>query len=90
MLLPSLTVIDPVGCVRERRVVRQTADMMKQHVVRTVRPGSIVLFHANGRGWHTGSALPRIIEALRKEKYEFLTVSELLATRQMGNCLRMF
>jgi peptidoglycan/xylan/chitin deacetylase (PgdA/CDA1 family) len=58
----------------------QSAEMIKQDVVTRVRPGSIVLFHANGRGWNTGSALPRIIKILRDErKYEFVTVSELLA-----------
>src|SRR5262249_13605701 len=43
------------------------------------QPGSIVLFHANGRGWHTDGALPGIIAALKARGYEFATVSELLA-----------
>jgi peptidoglycan/xylan/chitin deacetylase (PgdA/CDA1 family) len=57
----------------------QTAEMIKKDVLARVRPGSIVLFHANGRGWHTGAALPDIITQLKKENYEFVTVSELLA-----------
>jgi len=44
-----------------------------------VQPGSIVLFHASGRGWHTDGALPGIIAALKARGYEFVTVSQLLA-----------
>jgi peptidoglycan/xylan/chitin deacetylase (PgdA/CDA1 family) len=43
------------------------------------RPGSIILNHANGRGWHTATALPIAIAKLRKQGFEFVTVSELLA-----------
>lgn len=43
------------------------------------KPGSIILNHANGRGWHTAAALPIAIEKLRQMGYEFVTVSELLA-----------
>jgi hypothetical protein len=38
-----------------------------------------VLFHANGRGWHTDAALPKIVGELRARGYEFVTVSDLLA-----------
>ena len=48
-------------------------------VLSNVAPGSIVLFHANGRGWHTQGALPGIIAGLKARGYEFATVSELLA-----------
>jgi peptidoglycan/xylan/chitin deacetylase (PgdA/CDA1 family) len=57
----------------------QTAERMSRAVLREVRPGSIVLFHANGRGWHTDSALPRIVSNLRAQGYEFVTVSELIS-----------
>ncbi|MGF1651031.1 MAG: polysaccharide deacetylase family protein [Hyphomicrobiaceae bacterium] len=57
----------------------QTPDRMAAAVLARVRPGSIVLFHANGRGWHTGAALPRVIAGLRSRGYRFVTVSELLA-----------
>lgn len=55
------------------------ADRIASAVLSSVRPGSIVLFHANGRGWQTARALPRIIAELRKRDFEFVTVSELLA-----------
>jgi hypothetical protein len=38
-----------------------------------------VIFHANGRGLGTASALPRIVDDLRAKGFEFVTVSELLA-----------
>ncbi len=48
-------------------------------VLREVRPGSIVVFHANGRGWHTAEALPAILAGLEKKGLEPVTVAELLA-----------
>jgi len=47
--------------------------------IANARPGSIILSHANGRGWHTAAALPQAIEKLRLRGFEFVTVSELLA-----------
>ncbi|NLH82832.1 MAG: polysaccharide deacetylase family protein [Phyllobacteriaceae bacterium] len=44
-----------------------------------VRPGSIVLAHANGRGFHTGEALPEILDRLEAKGYRFVTVGDLLA-----------
>ena len=35
-----------------------SAATIAHNVLDSVRPGSIVLFHANGRGWHTEAALP--------------------------------
>ena len=55
------------------------ASTMTQNVLASVRPGSIVLFHANGRGWSTDAALPSIVAALQAKGYEFVTVTELLA-----------
>src|SRR4029077_11508067 len=52
---------------------------IQQQVLANVQPGSIVLFHANGRGWHTDGALPGVIAALRAQGYEFAPVSDLIA-----------
>ncbi|HEU0058849.1 MAG TPA: polysaccharide deacetylase family protein [Hyphomicrobiaceae bacterium] len=57
------------------RSARAIADAM----IRNARPGSIVVSHANGRGYHTGEALPLAIPALRAKGYSFVTVSELLS-----------
>jgi peptidoglycan/xylan/chitin deacetylase (PgdA/CDA1 family) len=48
-------------------------------IVSETRAGSIVIFHANGRGKGTAAALPRIVDDLRAKGFEFVTVSELLA-----------
>lgn len=41
--------------------------------------GSIVVAHANGRGWNTARSLPLFVPALLKKGYRFVTLSELLA-----------
>jgi hypothetical protein len=51
---------------------------MSEVVLKDVKPGSIVLFHANGRGWNTPEALPNIVNQLKARGYQFVTVSELL------------
>lgn len=57
----------------------QTADRISRAILQQILPGSIVVAHANGRGWHTAAALPAVVTELRKRGYEFVTVSELLA-----------
>ncbi len=57
----------------------QTVEAMEQAVLRHVRPGSIVLFHANGRGWRTQDAIPRIVEKLAEQGYTFARVSDLMS-----------
>lgn len=48
-------------------------------VQRTVRNGSIIIMHANGRGWHTAEALPSIIEYLQTTRgFKLVTVSKLI------------
>lgn len=43
------------------------------------RPGSIVVAHANGRGWNTAKALRLALPKLKERGYEFMTVTELLS-----------
>ena len=57
----------------------QTAARIARAVLDQVKPGSIVIAHANGRGWHTAEALPLIIPELRARGYRFVTIGELLA-----------
>ncbi|MDX2307195.1 MAG: polysaccharide deacetylase family protein [Hyphomicrobium sp.] len=56
----------------------QTVENMVKYVVSNVKSGSIVLFHANGRGWRTEDALPRIVDALRARGFSFARVGDLL------------
>jgi peptidoglycan/xylan/chitin deacetylase (PgdA/CDA1 family) len=57
----------------------QSARAIADALIRNVKPGSIVIAHANGRGHHTAAALPIAIPALRAKGFEFVTVGELLA-----------
>lgn len=52
---------------------------MIDDVTREVKPGSIVIFHINGRGPYTKDALPDIIKNLRARGFKFVHLSELLA-----------
>jgi peptidoglycan/xylan/chitin deacetylase (PgdA/CDA1 family) len=54
------------------------AQTINKAVRLSVQNGSIVIMHANGRGWHTAEALPHIIEYLRDQGYTLVTVSQLL------------
>lgn len=56
-----------------------TRRRLTRWVLREVRPGSIVVFHVNGRGWHTAEALPDILAGLAKKGLEPVTVAELLS-----------
>ncbi len=59
----------------------RSAQAIAQAVLDGVKPGrgTIVVAHANGRGWHTAEALPHFIPQLRAQGYRFVTLSELLA-----------
>lgn len=56
-----------------------TAEKIAETVLAEIKPGAIVIMHANGRGHGTSEALPKFIPELRKQGYQFVTVSELLA-----------
>ena len=56
----------------------ETSPHMTRDVLANAKSGSIVLFHANGRGYNTEAALPAIIDGLKKQGYQFVTVNELL------------
>ena len=57
----------------------QSAGRIARTVLARTKPGSIVIAHANGRGWHSAKALPLYIPKLLAKGYEFVTISELLA-----------
>ena len=54
------------------------AENILRLVKERVQNGSIVLMHANGRGWHTGEALPGMIAYLRGQGYCLVTVPQLI------------
>jgi len=57
---------------------KQSAGAIARALLRS-KPGSIIVAHANGRGWNTAKALKIAIPKLLAKGYEFVTVSELLA-----------
>ena len=54
------------------------AARMNRAVRERVQNGSIIIMHANGRGWHTAEALPEMIEYLQNQGYTLVTVSQLI------------
>jgi len=57
----------------------RSAHAIAETMIRSARPGSIIIAHANGRGYHTAEALPLAIPVLRARGFQFVTVSELMA-----------
>jgi peptidoglycan/xylan/chitin deacetylase (PgdA/CDA1 family) len=55
------------------------ADRLVAQTLRRTRPGDILIFHVNGRGWHTAEALPRIVDGLEARGFRFVTVPQGLA-----------
>lgn len=53
-----------------------SANAIYDRVIKGVRPGSIVLFHNNGK--HTAEALEPVIKELKRQNYEIVPISELL------------
>ncbi len=58
-------------------------DQIVKNVVTKAHPGDIVLLHASDSCKQTHLALPVIIDKLRAEGYQFVTVSELLSGSQV-------
>ncbi|WP_422658432.1 polysaccharide deacetylase family sporulation protein PdaB [Paenibacillus sp. EC2-1] len=53
-------------------------DKIVDRVVSKAHPGDIVLLHASDSSLQTHEALPKIIDELRRQGYEFVTVTDLL------------
>ncbi|AWX53857.1 MULTISPECIES: polysaccharide deacetylase family sporulation protein PdaB [Brevibacillus] len=54
-------------------------DVIINNVLSKAHPGDIILMHASDSAKDTHLALPVIIDQLRKDGYEFVTVSELIS-----------
>jgi len=61
------------------------AERMNWVVRERVQNGSIIIMHANGRGWHTAEALPEMIQYLQNQGYTLVTVSQLLGLEPIPN-----
>jgi peptidoglycan/xylan/chitin deacetylase (PgdA/CDA1 family) len=56
----------------------QSAKSIAATILKDIRPGAIIVAHANGRGLHTAESLRLFIPGLLSKGYRFVTVSELL------------
>jgi len=55
-----------------------TPDALRNWVLFKTKPGSILIFHINGRGWSTGAALPGLVDDLTRRGYRFTTLDKML------------
>jgi peptidoglycan-N-acetylglucosamine deacetylase len=53
-----------------------TPERLTKWVVDKAKPGDILIFHMNGRGYSTGDALPDIVSALRKKGIKFVKLED--------------
>lgn len=57
-------------------------NMTPDKIIRTVKnrtkPGSILIFHINGRGYHTSEALPEIVDFLRSKNYKIVKLEDVI------------
>ncbi len=65
----------------------ETAQRLSRRVLSLTKPGSILIFHINGRGYHTGEALPRIVGELKTRGYELVKLSDILSEKALGSTL---
>jgi peptidoglycan/xylan/chitin deacetylase (PgdA/CDA1 family) len=56
-----------------------TADQLVAQSLARSRPGDILIFHVNGRGWHTAEALPRILDGLAARGFRFASLPDYIA-----------
>ncbi len=56
----------------------RTAALMERDAFRWVQAGSILVFHANGRGVATAETIAALVPALRARGYSFVPVSRLV------------
>ncbi len=57
---------------------KQSDKEISRIVLSQTKPGSIIVCHANGRGYGTAEALPVFIPELKERGFTFVTVSELI------------
>lgn len=56
-----------------------TKEALIKGVLNNVKPGNILIFHINQRGWKTKEALPEIIKTLKEKGYNFVMLKEVLS-----------
>jgi peptidoglycan/xylan/chitin deacetylase (PgdA/CDA1 family) len=59
---------DPVKNISVKKLV--------SWVIYKVKPGDILIFHINGRGYRTAEGLPLIVKQLKEQGYRFVKLNE--------------
>lgn len=59
---------------------RITPKRLSTWILGRARPGNILIFHINGRGYSTGEALPKIVQELRQRGYRFALLREVITS----------
>jgi len=54
------------------------APALENEIKTMTKPGDILIFHINGRGWSTGQALPTIISNLKAQGYSFVRLEDVV------------
>ncbi|WP_339060601.1 polysaccharide deacetylase family sporulation protein PdaB [Tepidibacillus marianensis] len=60
-------------------------DQIVERVLKRTHPGDIILMHASDSSKQTHEALPIIIDQLKKQGYEFVTVSQLITNAKIDS-----
>jgi len=55
-----------------------SAEKMYNYISKKIRPGDIVIFHINGRGYNTHKALPKIYESLKRKGLKPALLNEVI------------
>lgn len=55
-----------------------TPEKLRDWVLYKTRPGTILIFHINGRGWSTAAAMPAILDGLEARGYGFVRLDSLV------------
>jgi peptidoglycan/xylan/chitin deacetylase (PgdA/CDA1 family) len=53
-----------------------SAERIKDWVLFKTKPGSVLIFHINGKGYHTGEILPQLVKIFREKQYKFCKLSD--------------
>lgn len=61
----------------------ETADRIVAETLERTRPGDILIHHVNGRGWHSGEAMPRLVEGLLQKGFRFVLLRDYLKDRRV-------
>lgn len=62
-----------------------SGNTIARNVLKTIRPGAIVIMHMNHPQWNTFEALQKIIPELRKRGYHFTRLNQYQLTDRNGN-----